>query len=86
MEKTAYIEEVHNLYSSPSIIRMIKSRRMGCARHAARTGAKRNEYKVLVGKPEEYSPLGIRRRRWVDNIKMDLTELRRCGVGWTSLA
>jgi hypothetical protein len=65
------------LYSSPNIIRMIKSRRMIWAGHAARMGEKRNAYRILVGMPEGKSPLGRPRRRWVDNIKMDLRE-----IGW----
>jgi hypothetical protein len=64
-------EELHNFYSSPSIIRMIKSKRMKWARHVARM-EKRNAYKILVGNPEGKRPLGRPRRRWVDNIKMDL--------------
>jgi hypothetical protein len=64
-------EELHNLYSSLSLIRMIKSRRMRWAGHAAYRG-KRNAYRILVGKPEGKRPLGRPRRRWVDNIKMDL--------------
>jgi hypothetical protein len=70
-------EELHNLYSSPSIIRMIKSRMMGWAGHVARMGEKRNAYRILVGNPEGKRPLGRPRRRWVDNIKMDLRE-----IGW----
>jgi hypothetical protein len=65
-------EELHNLYCSPNIIRMIKSRRMGWARHVARMGEKRNAYRILVGKAEGRSPLGRPRCRWVDNIKIDL--------------
>jgi hypothetical protein len=65
-------EELHNLYSSPSIIRVIKSRRMRWAGHAARMGERRNAYRILVGKPEGKTPLGRPRCRWVDNIKMDL--------------
>jgi hypothetical protein len=65
-------EELHNLYSSPSIIRIIKSRRMRCAGHVARMGEKSNTYRILVGKPEGKRPLGRTRRRCVDNIKMDL--------------
>jgi hypothetical protein len=68
-------EELHNLYSSPNIIRMIKSRRMRWAGHVARVGEKRNAYRILVGKPEERRPLGRPRRRWVDNIKIDLREI-----------
>jgi hypothetical protein len=65
-------EELHNLYSSPSIIRIIKSKRMRWAGHVARMGEKRIVYRLLVGKPEGRIPLGRPRRRWIDNIKMDL--------------
>jgi hypothetical protein len=65
-------EELHNLYTSPSIIRIIKSRRMRWAEHVARMGERRNVYRLLVGKPEGKRPLGRPRRRWIDNIKMDL--------------
>jgi hypothetical protein len=64
-------EELHNLYSSLSIIRIIKSRRMRWAGHVARMGKKRNVYGLLVGKPEGKRPLGRPRRRWIYNIKMD---------------
>jgi hypothetical protein len=67
-------KELHNLYSSPSIIIMIKSRRMKWAGNVARMGEKRNAYRILAGKPEGKRPLGGQRRRWVDNIKMDLRE------------
>jgi hypothetical protein len=73
-------EELHNLYSSLTIIRIIKSRRMRWAEHVARMGAKRNAYRIFVGKPEGKRPLGSPRRRWVGNIKMDL---REDGVVWT---
>jgi hypothetical protein len=66
---------VDNLYSSPSIIRVIKSRRMRWAGHVARMGEKRNAYRILVGKPEGKRPLGRPRRRPVDNIKMNLREM-----------
>jgi hypothetical protein len=67
------------LYSSPNIIRMIKSRRMRWAGHVARMGESRNAYRILVGKPEGRRPLGRPRCRWVDNIKMDLKRDRmRC--------
>jgi hypothetical protein len=56
-------EELHNLYFSPSIIRMIKSRRMRWTRHIARIGVKRNTYRILVGNPEGKGPLGRPRRR-----------------------
>jgi hypothetical protein len=55
-------EELHNLYSSPSIIRIIKSRRLRWAGHVARMGEKRNVYRLLVGKPEGKRPLGRPRR------------------------
>jgi hypothetical protein len=58
-------EELHNLYSSPNIIRMIKSRRMRWAGNIARMGTERNAYMILVGKPERKRPLGRPRRRWV---------------------
>jgi hypothetical protein len=65
-------EELHKLYSSPSIIRMIKSRRMTWAGHVARIREKRNAYTILVRNPEGKRPLDRPKRRWVDNIKMDL--------------
>jgi hypothetical protein len=64
-------KELHGLYSSPSIIRIIKPRRMRWADHVARMGENRVAYRLLVGKPEGKRPLGRPRRRWVDNIKMD---------------
>jgi hypothetical protein len=68
-------EELHNLYSSPSIIIMIKSRRMRWAEHVARMGGgKRNAYRILEGKPEGKRPLERPRRRYLDNIKMDPRE------------
>jgi hypothetical protein len=79
-------EELHNLYSSPSIIRIIMSRRMRWAGHIAGMGEKRNAYRILVGMPEGKRPLGRRRRKWVDNIKMDLREIRWDGMDWIDLA
>jgi hypothetical protein len=78
-------EELHNLYSSPDIIRQVKSRRMRWAEHVARMGEERKMYKVLVGKPEGKRPLGRPRRRWEDGIRMDLKEigLGRCGLDST---
>jgi hypothetical protein len=73
-------EELHDLYSSLSIIRIIKSRRMRWAGHVARMGEKRNAHRLLVGKPEEKTPLGRPRRRCVDNIKMNLLETDWGGV------
>jgi hypothetical protein len=78
-------EELHNLYSSPIIIRMIKSGRLKWAGHVARMGEK-NAYRILVGKPEGKRPLGRPRRRWVDNIKMDLRERGWDGVDWIDMA
>jgi hypothetical protein len=73
-------EELHCLYSSPSIIRVIKSRRMRWAGHVARMGEVRNAYSILVGRPEGRRPLGRTRRRWEDNIGMDLREIGFEGV------
>jgi hypothetical protein len=67
-------EELHNLYSTPDIIRKVKSRRMRWARHVARMGEERKVYKVLVGKPEGERRLRSPRRRWEDGIRMDLGE------------
>jgi hypothetical protein len=79
-------EELHNLYSSQGNIRMIKSRRKRWAGHVARMGAKRTAYRILVGKPEGKRQLGRSRRRWVDNIKMDLREIRWDSMDWIDLA
>jgi hypothetical protein len=81
-----YNEELHSLYSSPSIMRMTKSRRIGWAGHVARIGETRNAYRILVGNPEGKRPLGRPRRRWVDNIKMDLREMGWDGMDWMDLA
>jgi hypothetical protein len=75
-------EEHRNMYSSPSIIRRIKSRRMKWVGHVARMGAKRYAYRILVRRPNGKRPLGRPRRRWVDNIKMDLREIGWDGVYW----
>jgi hypothetical protein len=64
---------------------MIKSRRMRRAGHVARKGDKRNACRILVGKPEGKRPLGRPRRRWVDNIKMDLREIGWNGMDWIDL-
>jgi hypothetical protein len=74
MEKVAQWE-LHNLYSSPDIIRQMKSRRMSWAGHVARIGEGRNAYRVLVGKPEGKRPLERPRHRWEDGLKMDLREI-----------
>jgi hypothetical protein len=79
-------EKLHNLHSSPSIIRIIKSRRMRWAGHVARMGEERNVYRLLVGKPEGKRPLGRPRRRWIDNIQMDLLEIGLRVLDWIGLA
>jgi len=76
-------EKLH-LYSSPNIFRVIKSRRIRWAGHVVRMGERRGVYRVLVGKSEGKRPLGRHRRRWEDNINMDLQEVG-CGV-WTGLS
>jgi hypothetical protein len=75
--KKLHSGELRNLYSSPDIIRQIKSRRMRWAGHVARMGEGRNMYRVLVGKAEGKRPLERRSRSWEDGIKMDLRE-----IGW----
>jgi hypothetical protein len=77
-------EELRDLYSSPSVIRIIKSRRMRWVGRVAHMGEKRNTYRLLVGKPE--GPLGRPRRRWVVNIWMDLGEVGWGDVDWIGLA
>jgi hypothetical protein len=67
--------ELHSLYSSPNIVRVIKSRRMKWARHVARMGEGRGVYRVLVGEPEVKRPVGRPRRRWEVNIKLDLRQI-----------
>jgi hypothetical protein len=79
-------EELRDLYFSPIIIRIFKSRRMRWAGHVARMGERRNAYRLLVGKPEGKRPLGRPRCRWVDNIKMDLLDIGWGGVDWIGLA
>jgi hypothetical protein len=78
--------ELHNFYSSPDIIRQIKSRRMRWAGHVARMGEGRNLYRVLVGKPEGKRPLERPRRRWEYGITVDLREIGCGGVEWIELA
>jgi hypothetical protein len=79
-------EELHNLYSSPSTIRIIKSRRMTWAGNVVQMGEKRNVYRLMVGKPEGKRPLGRPRRRWIDNIKILLLEIGVSVVDWNGLA
>jgi hypothetical protein len=78
--------ELHNLYSSSDIIRMIKSRRMRWIGHVARKGEKRNSYRIWVGKPEGKRPLGRPRHKWVDNVEIDLSERGWDGMDWIDLA
>jgi hypothetical protein len=78
-------EELHDLYSLPSIIRIIKARKMRLAGHVARMGEKRNAYRLLVGKPEARRPLGRPIRRWLDNIRMDFVEAGWGDVDWIGL-
>jgi hypothetical protein len=68
-------DELRSLYSSPNIVRVIKSRRMMWAGHVARMGERRGVYRVLIGRPDGKRPLGRPRCRWEDNIKMDLREI-----------
>jgi hypothetical protein len=74
MEEVAQ-KELHNLYSSPDIIRQIKARRMRWAGHVARMGEERKVYRVLEEKPEGKRPLVRPRHRWEDGIRMDLKEI-----------
>jgi hypothetical protein len=85
MHVSIHNEELNDLYSSPNIIRVIKSRRMRWAGHVARMEEKRGAYRILVGRPEGRQPLGRPRRRWEYNIKIDLQEVG-WGVDWIELA
>ena len=78
--------QLNALYCSPNIVRVIKSRRMRWAGRVARMKEGRGVHKVLVGKPEGKRPLGRPRRRWEDNIKMGLQEVRRGCGDWMELA
>jgi hypothetical protein len=79
-------EELRELYSSPSIIRIMKSRRMRWAGYVARMGEKKNANGLLVEKPEGKRPIGRPRRKWVDNIMMDLGKVGWSDVDWVGLA
>jgi hypothetical protein len=81
-----HIEKLHNLYSLPSINRIIKLRRMRCVGHVARMREKRNMYRLLVVRSQRKRPLGRPRCRWVDNIWMDLGEVGWGDVDWIGLA
>jgi hypothetical protein len=77
---------MNDLFSLPNIVQVVKSRQMRWAGHVARMGEDRGVHRVLVGKPEGKRPLGIRRRRWEDNIKMELQEVGRGDGYWMELA
>jgi hypothetical protein len=79
-------DELRSLYSSPNIVRLITSRRKRWAGHVARMGEGRGVYRVLVGRPEGKRPLGRPRRRWEDNVKLDLREIGIDGENWIRLA
>jgi hypothetical protein len=79
-------DELHNLYSSPKIVRVIKLRRIRWAGHVARMGERRGVYRLLFGIPEGKRPLERPRRRWDDNIKMDLRGIGINGANWIRLA
>jgi hypothetical protein len=78
-------DELHILYYSQNIVRVIKSRRIRWAGHMTRMREGRGVYRVLVGRPEGKRPLGRPRRRWEDNIKMDLREIGIDGANWIRL-
>jgi hypothetical protein len=78
--------ELHDLYSSPNVVRVIKSRRVRWTEHVARMGEGKGAYRVLVGSPEGKRPLGRHRHRGEDNIKMDLLEVGIDGANWIRLA
>jgi hypothetical protein len=78
-------DELHSLYSSLNIVKVIKSRRMRWAGHVAHMGEGRGVYRVLVGRSEGKRPLGRPRRRWEDNIKMDIREIGTDGANWIRL-
>jgi hypothetical protein len=84
--KKAHNEEFNDLYSSPNIVRVIKSRRMRWTGNVARMGKRRGVCRVLVGTPEGNRPLGRPRCRWEDIIKVDIQELGCGGMDWIELA
>jgi hypothetical protein len=85
-KESVRLQKVNDLYSSPTIVRVIKSRRMRWAGHVARMGYGRGVYRVLVGKPYGKRPLGRPRRRWEDNIKANLQEVESGAMDWNELA
>jgi len=85
-DRQLHNEELNDLYSLPNNVRVVKSRRMRWAGHVARMVEDRGVYRVLVGKPDGKSPLGRPRRRWEDNIKLDLQEVGGGCGDWMELA
>jgi hypothetical protein len=85
VKETIHDEELNDLYSSPNIILMIKSRRMSWEEHVAYMGERRGPDRVLVGIPEGKRPIGRKGHRWEDNIKMDLQEVECRGMDWIDL-
>jgi hypothetical protein len=81
-----YNEELRDLYSSPSIIRIMKPKKMRWAVHVARMREKRNAYRLFLGKPQGKRPLGRPRCRWLDSIGMDLLEVGWSDVEWIGIA
>ena len=79
-------EELNDLYSSPNVVRVIKSRKMRWAGHVACMGERRGVYRVLVGKHEGKRQLGRPRRRWEDNMKIDFKEVGCGNIDWMELA
>jgi hypothetical protein len=79
-------DELHSLYSSPNIVRVIKARRMRWAGHVARMGEGRGVYRVLVGRPEGKRPLERPRHRWEDNVKLHFRVIGIDGANWIHLA
>ena len=86
MNKTIYNEELNDMYPSPIIVRVIKPRRITLAGYAARMGESRGLFRVSVGKPGGKRPLGRPKRRWEDNIKIDLQEVGCESMDWIDLA
>jgi hypothetical protein len=81
-----YYVDLHDMYSSPNIVRVIKSSRMRWAGHVARMGEGRGAYWILVGRPESTKTLGRPRSKWKDNIKMEPREVGMDGANWIRLA
>ena len=80
--RTIYNEELHSVYRSPNIVRVIKSRRLRSAGHVARMEESRSAFKILTGKPTGKRPLGRPKRRWQNNIRIDLKEIAINAGNW----